>query len=107
MSVKPGDRVMITKLGHPAEGQAGVMLGWGDIDGAAILFVAGRTPHYDKIWPVYVLRPWHVDLVASGNQEDGEKLVKDIIDAVEARGCPLRGIYDWAGPYISKVQHEA
>jgi hypothetical protein len=102
MNIKPGDRIMITKYGHPADGQAGIALGWDSYDGTAVLFVASCTPRHGRVWPVYMLRPHHVELIESCNEEDGGKLVESIIDEAENRGCPLRGIYRRAGPYVPK-----
>lgn len=93
---------MIATFGHPADGRAGVALGWDYAGDDLILFVASHTPHYGKVWPVYVLHPHHVELIESCKEEDGGRLVESIIDAAERRGCPLRGIYRWAGPYIPK-----
>jgi len=100
--VNTGDRVKIMKPGHPAFGRPGIFMGWGDLDGERIAFIAGHIPHEGKVWPIYVLYPCFVDLVAEVDRATGRRLVEGIIDECEARGCPLRGIYDWAGPYEPK-----
>ncbi len=100
--MKPGDRVKIMKSDHPAFGRAGVLMGWGELYGDAIVYVAADTPHYDRAWPIFVLRPYHVELIAEGDIATSRRLVEEIIEICEARGCPLRGLYPWAGPYDPK-----
>lgn len=115
MRLCPGDRVKIIKPGHVANGDAGVVLGFGQLEyvnsplfdprdvGVPIVYVAGSDGHFDgKVWPIFVLRLQHVELIAQGDITTSRRLVEDIIDMAEARGCPLRGIYDWAGPYKPK-----
>lgn len=108
--MKSGDRVKITKPGHPAEGRAGVVLGPSELDdGTPIFYVATAgwadeiwpAATTDKAWPVFVLRPSGVELVMECEPEAGARLVEEIVEACEARGCPLRGLYEWAGPYIA------
>src|SRR5262245_34892610 len=92
--IQSGDRVKIIKPQHPAEGCAGVVLGPEQLDdGTPVMFVASTTPHDGKQWPVFVLRLEHLELIG------GRQSIEPIIDACEARGCPLRGLYKWAGPY--------
>lgn len=106
MSVKPGDRVRITKPAHPARGRTGVVLGWEKLDdGTPVAYVAGADPHDGKAWPVFVLRPGDVELIARCDSGASAALIESIIDACEARGCPLRGIYSWAGPYRPRGTH--
>lgn len=98
--MKAGDRIKIVKRDHPVFGYAAVLLGFDQLDdGASVIFAAASVPHQGKIWPVFVLRPHHVELVAEGDIATSRRLVEEIIDACEARGCPLRGLYSWAGPY--------
>lgn len=112
MSFQAGDRVRIIKPGHPAKGGAGVVLGLGQLEyvnspdfdprdeGVAIAYVAASDGHYDgKVWPVFVLRLGHIELIARPDPASSRRMVESIIDQCEARGCPLRGLYPWAGPY--------
>lgn len=97
--MRQGDRVKIIKPGHPARGGAGVVLGLDDIDGAPCAYVAGVDPHDGKVWPVFVIRLRYLELIARPDTATSRRLVESIIDQCEARGCPLRGVYAWAGPY--------
>ena len=102
--MRAGDRVRITKPNHPAKNCAGVVLGFGDTDGASTVYIASEANYAGKVWPIFAMRLHQVELIAEGPIATSRRLVEDIIDAAEARGCPLRGIYSWAGPYKPKKE---
>jgi len=97
--IQAGDRVKIVKPKHPAAGQPGIVLGLDWLRQSEIAYVACATSHQGKVWPVYVLYPTHLELIARPDPGASARMIEEIIEACEDRRCPLRGIYPWAGPY--------
>jgi len=106
--MKPGDRVKVMRAGHPAWMRPGVVLGFDEVDGRPVAFVAVDYPGYvdacgvSKIWPIFVIRLTWLTVIAEADPESSRRLVDSLIDIAEDRGVPLRGLYAWAGPYRPK-----